>query len=84
MGQKMHFLIEYDRPNGTITELRTFDDSSRKLAEDTRLELELKLNREGVEHEVVLLEAPSQEALRRTHSRYFQSLAEIARGKLPA
>ncbi|HEX5412814.1 MAG TPA: hypothetical protein VFZ27_13270 [Terriglobia bacterium] len=80
----MLFLIEYDRPSGTIKEMRKFDDSSRKLAEDTRLELELKLNREGVEHEVVILEAPSEEALRRTHSRYFESLAEIAREKLTA
>jgi signal transduction histidine kinase len=32
-----------------------------------RLELELDLNRRGVKHEVVLLEARSEEALRRTH-----------------
>ena len=80
----MLFLIEYDRPSGTIKEMRTFDDSSRKLAEEARLELELKLNREGVEHEVVLLEAPSEGALRRTHSRYFESVTEIARGKISA
>lgn len=78
----MIFLIEYDRPSGTMIEMRKFEDTSRKLAEDARLELELRLNREGVEHEVVLLEAPSEEALRRTHSRYFESLAEIAREKL--
>jgi len=77
------FLIEYNRARGTLVEMRTFDDSSRKLAEDARLELELRLNREGVEHEVVILEASSEEALRRTHSRYFESLAEIAREKLP-
>jgi hypothetical protein len=80
----MLFLIEYDRSSGTVKEMRKFADSSRKLAEDTRLELELRLNREGVEHEVVLLEAPSEEALRRTHSRYFESVAEIAREKLTA
>jgi len=80
----MIFLIEYDRPSGKIAEMRTFDDSSRKLADEARLELELRLNRKGVEHEVVILEAPSEEALRRTHSRYFESLAEIARENLPA
>jgi hypothetical protein len=80
----MIFLIEYDRPSGTIKEMRTFNDSSRKLAEEARLELELRLNREGVEHEVVILEASSEVALRRTHSRYFESLAEIARDKLTA
>jgi hypothetical protein len=78
----MIFLIEYDRSKGTIKEMRKFDDSSRKLAEDTRLELELKLNRAGVQREVVLLEAPSEEALRRTHSRYFEGVAELARAKL--
>ena len=80
----MLFLIEYDRPSGTINEIRAFDVSSRRVVGDPRLELELKLNREGVRHEVVLLEAPNEEALRRTHSRYFEDLAEIARGKLTA
>ena len=80
----MIFLIEYDRSSGTTTEMRKFTDSSRSVAEDARLELELKLNREGVEREVVLLEAPNEEALRRTHSRYFESVAEIAREKLTA
>ncbi len=80
----MVFLIEYDRSSGTIKEMRQFDDPSRKLAEEARLELELKLNRAGVLHEVVLLEAPSEEALRRTHSRYFENVAEIAREKLTA
>lgn len=80
----MVFLIEYDRSSGTIKEMRKFDDSSRNLAEEARLELELKLNRAGVLHEVVLLEAPSEEALRRTHSRYFEDVAEIAREKLTA
>ncbi len=80
----MIFLIEYDRAKGTIVEMRKFDDSSRELAAEARLELELRLNSEGVEHEVVLLEAPSEAALHHTHSRYFESLAEIARDKLTA
>ena len=78
----MIFLIEYDRPSGKITEMREFDDASLKVAEEARLELELKLNRAGIQHEVVLLDAPSKEALRRTHSRYFENIAEIARTKL--
>jgi hypothetical protein len=64
--------------------MRKFHDSSRKLAEDARLELELKLNRAGVQREVVLLDAPNEEALRCTHSRSFESVAEIAREKLTA
>ena len=76
----MLFLIEYDRSRGSIVHLREFDDNSREIAEDARLDLELDLNRQGVEHEIVLLDAPSEEALRRTHGRYFESVAELARG----
>jgi hypothetical protein len=69
----MLFLIEYDRPTGTLVQFRKFDDSERQIA----LELELKLNRERSQHEVVILEAPNEEAVRHTHSRYFQTLAEL-------
>jgi hypothetical protein len=75
----MLFLIEYDRPRGSIVQLCEFDDASRAVAEDARLKLELDLKRQGVEHEVVLLDAPSKQALRHTHSRYFESVAELVR-----
>jgi len=73
----MIFLIEYDRSQGRIVTFRTFDDSARREAEDSRLQLELELNRRGTEREVVLLEAASEEALRRTHRRYFEDLSEL-------
>ncbi len=74
----MLFLIEYDRPRGSIVQLRKFDEASRKLAEDKRLRLELELSRQRVEHEVVLLDAPSEEVLRHTHGRYFfSSVAQL-------
>ena len=73
----MLFLIEYDRRRGSIVQLRRYDNGSREVAEDDRLKLELDLNRQGVEHEVVILDAPSEEALRHTHSRYFESVAEL-------
>lgn len=75
----MLFLIDYDRLRGRIVTIREFQDVARKEAEASRLELELSLNRQGVEHEVVLLEAASEEALRRTHRRYFDSVAQLAR-----
>jgi hypothetical protein len=75
----MLFLIEYDRKQGAIVTLQTFDDTDKLKAESTRLELELKLNRNGIEHEVVILEAQNDEALRRTHRRYFESLAELTK-----
>src|SRR5947199_7838565 len=68
----MLFLIEYDRELGRIETIECFKDSERKTAEDTRLELERKLNTEGNGNEVVLLEAENEEALLRTHGRYFR------------
>jgi hypothetical protein len=78
----MLFLIEYDRKRGQIVSFQTFDDSERQKAEDLRLELELELNRLGIEREVVILEADTEEALRRTHRRYFENLSELV--NLPA
>lgn len=74
----MIFLIEYDRSRGEIVTLKTFSDSERRAAEDTRLEMEIALNRGEVDREVVILEAESEEALRRTHRRYFENLSELA------
>ena len=74
----MIFLIEYERSRGEIVTLETFSDSERRMAAGTRLELEIRLNRNNVDHEVVLLEADSEEALRRTHRRYFENLTELA------
>lgn len=70
----MIFLIEYNRSKGVIVTDREFDDSQRCEAEDLRLGMELDLNRKGIDHEVVLLEAASEDALRRTHQRYFADL----------
>ncbi len=75
----MIFLIEYDRPKGHIVTFSSFDETERLEAENRRLEIELALNRAGVDHEVVLLEALSEEALRRTHRRYFEEPSQIVR-----
>lgn len=74
----MIFLIEYDRPKGRAVTIKEFEDSDRSKAQNSRLELELDLNRRGVDHEVVLLEAASEDALRRTHRRYFETARQIA------
>ncbi len=73
----MIFLIEYDRNRGEIVTFKSFEDSERRSAEDARLGLEIELNRLSTEHEVVLLEAATEEALRRTHRRYFENLSEL-------
>ena len=75
----MLFLIEYDRSRGSVVCMSTFEDSERALAEDTKLGLELARNKDGIQQEVVLLEASSEDALRRTHRRYFENLVELAR-----
>jgi len=75
----MIFLIEYNQGEGRIVTIRDFHDSQRLKAENSRLEIELDLKRKGVDHEVVLLEAESRDALDRTHGRYFKDLRNILR-----
>jgi hypothetical protein len=75
----MLFLIEYDRSRGDIVTFKSFADSEREAAENSRLELELELSRQGQEREVVLLEAANEDALRLTHRRYFEDLSELVK-----
>lgn len=74
----MLFLVEYDRARGRIASFRAFDEADRRRAEDCRLDLEISLSNRGVAREVVLLEAGSEAALRRTHRRYFESFEQLA------
>lgn len=73
----MIFLIEYDRNSGRIVTFREFTDAEQQKAKESRLQMELELNRLGTEREVVLLEAATEGALRRTHRRYFENLTEL-------
>jgi hypothetical protein len=57
--------------------LGRFNDSDREIAQESCLNRELALNSKGIENEVVLLEAASEEAVRRTHRRYFETLSEL-------
>jgi hypothetical protein len=70
------FLIEYHRPKGRLISFEVFEDTQRSEAENSRLGIELELNRKGIDHEVVLLEAKSKDALRKTHRRYFEDLGD--------
>lgn len=67
----MIFLIEYNRRKGKLVNIHRFPDADRLRAQAARLETELRLNREKIDHEVVILEALSEEVLRKTHQRYF-------------
>jgi len=73
----MIFLIEYDRKRGQLVTFESFSDSDREKAEELRLQLELDLNLKGIDNEVVILEAATEEAIRRTHRRYFENLTEL-------
>ncbi len=70
----MLFLIEYNRPKGKLVTFKRFKSSDRTKAEKERLQIELTLNREKIDHEVVLLEAERENMLKHTHARYFESL----------
>jgi hypothetical protein len=73
----MIYLIEYNRTLGTVTRMRSFPDAERKCAEDERLQVELRRNQARENVEVVLLEAPSEAALRKTHRRYFEDIVQL-------
>lgn len=73
----MIFLIEYDRQRAELVRFESYSDAESNVADDERLALELDLNRQGVDHEVVLLQAQNEASLRRTHRRYFEDLREL-------
>ena len=76
----MLFLIQYDRGAGRIVEIQRFDDGQQDQADSVRLGLEMDLVRHRQKDEVVLLEAATEEALRKTHRRYFEDLTTLAIG----
>lgn len=69
----MLFLIEYDRLRGEIVSMTTYADDRREQVDEARLQMELRLRREAAKREVVVLEAANEDALRKTHARYFKS-----------
>ena len=72
----MVFLMQYRRREGRLVTFGQYDEITSRLSviED---ELEIRLNAANIDDEVVLLEAADQEALRKTHRRYFENPAEI-------
>jgi hypothetical protein len=73
------FLIEYDRDSGVLVRLDTFDVIERDRASAARLELEIQLFKDGLSREVVLLEADSLDALKKTHGRYFRDVVDLTK-----
>lgn len=75
----MYFLIDYDRKAGKMISLSAFSAEQRSDAQAKRLELELAYNASGTLREVVILQAPSEAHIRRTHRRYFETLEELVK-----
>lgn len=73
----MIFLIDYDPTTGTLVRFQTFQEVDRSLAEKERLEIELEHLRNGIAREVVILEASSDEQIRISHRRYFETPEQI-------
>ena len=74
----MIFLIEYDRERGTLVQLLKYSNDKRADATLARLNLELLQMKSDLAHEIVILEAASEEHLRRTHRRYFEPIGTLA------
>jgi hypothetical protein len=72
----MIFVIQFDQKEGRLKRLDTFTDADREKANRQRVEVEIELLKQNVFHEVVVLEAKSVEALKKTHRRYFDSIAQ--------
>lgn len=73
----MIFLIHYDRSAGRLVEIREYSDKEREAASAARLELEIELLSTANGQEVVLLEALSEDILRNTHRRYFETFEKM-------
>jgi hypothetical protein len=69
----LHFLVEYRRSPG-IARWEKFEDRSQALLRRSELE---RQHEENPDMEVVVLSAPSLDALKRTHSRYFKTEKEL-------
>lgn len=80
----MIFLIVYDGALGEVETFEKFQDADTALADKARLEIEIDLLEKGIDREVVLLEAENEEALRKTHRRYFETLRQLMKKGLPA
>jgi hypothetical protein len=74
-----HFLLVFDRSEGRLLSL--VEHAKRADALQARFDTE-KQHRQDPSIEVVVLTAASEDALRRTHARYFEDVREMASGGL--
>lgn len=72
-----NYLIKYDRRSGHSDVWEFPGPGGRAAAIRERLRLE---GESGADEEIVVIAADSRDDLARTHSRYFKSPSELARG----
>jgi hypothetical protein len=75
---EMIYLIHYDRSKGLLVRMVSFPDEEREAASEAKLDLEISLLGSNGATEVVLLEASSEEHLRMTHRRYFETVQGLS------
>jgi hypothetical protein len=68
----MIFLFQYDRRSSLLVFYQRYEDTDRLRAQSDRIEREVEVNKRGLAHEIVLLEADSEATVRKTHARYFE------------
>lgn len=78
----MIYLIHYDRSKGLLVSMTPFPDEERDAASKAKLDLEISLLGLNGSTEVVLLEASSEEHLRLTHRRYFETVQSLKASKV--
>lgn len=71
----MYFLIEYSRKEGKLIKIKEFQ--SVLDAKTAKLESDIKSLENNLTSEVVILEAESIEALKKSHGRYFGDIRSI-------
>jgi hypothetical protein len=73
------FLVIYDRLGGDLITFEKYEDDQIAQANSDRLQAEIE-NATNGDVEIVILRSDSEEQVRRTHARYFETLAELESG----
>lgn len=71
------FVLVYDRTRHRVVELREFPEADIAGAHAFRLGAQRHAIHQGLDEEIVLFQAASEESLKRTHGSYFLSEQEL-------
>jgi hypothetical protein len=65
------FVLIYDRTERRLLDLRTFAEADYQAADAFRLQAQYHASQAGLDQDIVLFQAESEESLRATHGLYF-------------